>query len=518
MRGVRLRGGGGPMAASVPERVRVGGDHVTAAPRAHEPPVRERAVRPLAAAGRLRPSQVPALRGTASLTGSTSPRPGEVRQLRPGGASAGSARRSAQPSAVPARSVQDVLRGSGQPLPTPLRHEMESRLSADLSDVRLHVGSAARASATEVGARAYTSGSHVVIGDGGADKHTLAHELTHVIQQRQGPVAGTDHGDGLKVSDPLDVHEQAAEANATLVMRAPLGEHPLAAAPPGLVRRRRQESGQMRQVNRGGGASDSHPVPVQRTVEHGPGTEIYRPANPEIISKLYRSQYEVIDNKQDVRLTLCIKDDQKVSAALFEQLTLPTAKMHRAQISVKSIPANLAEPERKMQFSDRIASLAHEFQHAIDVYCHGIDAITLAGMDPKKLEVGDPARAKRTMQTEWNAWAVEAAVVYEQHKLGSPAKPEALKLVKEFMGGRDKLVELGSIFFERCMNYLFRDVFPLLSDKDDETKEKKFRSFISPDSESISEGKSVSGGPDKPSQWLADAIDLFNRHKASVDG
>ncbi|MER7465879.1 DUF4157 domain-containing protein [Streptomyces sp. NPDC097981] len=114
--------------------------------------------------------------------------------------------------------VHDVLAGAGRPLDTALREEMESRLGADFTDVRIHDDSAARASAASVGARAYTSGSHVVIGDGGADKHTLAHELTHVIQQRQGPVAGTDNGAGLKVSDPSDRFEQEAEANATRVM------------------------------------------------------------------------------------------------------------------------------------------------------------------------------------------------------------------------------------------------------------------------------------------------------------
>jgi hypothetical protein len=61
---------------------------------------------------------------------------------------------------------------------------MEARFGADFSDVRVHTGEAARASAAELSARAYTSGSHVVFGDGGVDKHTLAHELTRVIQQR----------------------------------------------------------------------------------------------------------------------------------------------------------------------------------------------------------------------------------------------------------------------------------------------------------------------------------------------
>ncbi|MFB7356055.1 eCIS core domain-containing protein [Streptomyces gardneri] len=126
-----------------------------------------------------------------------------------------------QQPAVQRSAVHDVLRASGRPLDDATRTDMESRLDADFSDVRVHDDSAARASAAEVGARAYTSGNHVVIGQGGADKHTLAHELTHVIQQRQGPVDGTDNGSGLKVSDPSDRYERDAEANATRVMSGP---------------------------------------------------------------------------------------------------------------------------------------------------------------------------------------------------------------------------------------------------------------------------------------------------------
>lgn len=121
-----------------------------------------------------------------------------------------------QRSAVP-----EVLRTGGRPLDEATRTDMEARMGADFSDVRIHSDSAARASAAEIGAHAYTSGNHVVLGAGGIDPHTLAHELTHVIQQRRGPVAGTDNGAGLKVSDPSDWFEREAEANATRVMRAP---------------------------------------------------------------------------------------------------------------------------------------------------------------------------------------------------------------------------------------------------------------------------------------------------------
>ncbi|WP_055524158.1 DUF4157 domain-containing protein [Streptomyces graminilatus] len=122
----------------------------------------------------------------------------------------------------PGAQCRQVLSTSGSPMPDALRTEMEARLGADFSDVRLHTDTVAQRSAQGVHARAYTSRNHVVIGAGGGDRHTLAHELTHVIQQRQGPVAGTDTGTGLRVSDPSDVFERAAEANARRVLAGPV--------------------------------------------------------------------------------------------------------------------------------------------------------------------------------------------------------------------------------------------------------------------------------------------------------
>ncbi|WP_372454694.1 eCIS core domain-containing protein [Streptomyces buecherae] len=98
--------------------------------------------------------------------------------------------------------------------------------------MRIHDDLAAKESAEEVGARAYTSGSHIVIGNGGSDRHTLAHELTHVIQQRQGPVTGTDNGAGMRISDPSDRFEREAEANAKRALSSPAGERSAQTAPP----------------------------------------------------------------------------------------------------------------------------------------------------------------------------------------------------------------------------------------------------------------------------------------------
>lgn len=123
-------------------------------------------------------------------------------------------------AAVQRSAVHQVLSTSGTPLDPSLRTEMESRFDGeDFSGVRVHTDTVAQRSAAEIGARAYTSGSHVVWD--GRDKHTLAHELHHVRQQRQGAVPGTDNGSGLRVSDPSDWAEQEAETTARQVMGGP---------------------------------------------------------------------------------------------------------------------------------------------------------------------------------------------------------------------------------------------------------------------------------------------------------
>ncbi|AOS62665.1 eCIS core domain-containing protein [Actinoalloteichus hymeniacidonis] len=131
------------------------------------------------------------------------------------------AQRASGPTA-PAPEVANVLDQPGSPLDTPLREEMEARLDADFSTVRVHNGVTARRSAAQIDARAYTSGEHIVIGEGGGDRHTIAHELEHVKQQRLGPVPGSDNGAGLSVSDPSDAFERAAEAAATTALAGPV--------------------------------------------------------------------------------------------------------------------------------------------------------------------------------------------------------------------------------------------------------------------------------------------------------
>jgi hypothetical protein len=120
--------------------------------------------------------------------------------------------------------VHDVVKSGGRPLDTEVRTDMEARLGHDFSDVRVHDDSAAQASATAVNAHAYTVGPNIVFQRDRYDpssqegKTTLAHELTHVIQQRNGPVDGSSAPGGIKVSDPSDRFEREASSNAERVM------------------------------------------------------------------------------------------------------------------------------------------------------------------------------------------------------------------------------------------------------------------------------------------------------------
>jgi hypothetical protein len=73
---------------------------------------------------------------------------------------------------------------AGGRLCAPLRNYFEPRLRHDFGHVRLHDDTAANDSARALGARAYTFGSDIFFGRGERSLRLLAHELTHVVQQR----------------------------------------------------------------------------------------------------------------------------------------------------------------------------------------------------------------------------------------------------------------------------------------------------------------------------------------------
>jgi len=88
--------------------------------------------------------------------------------------------------------AQSVLRSPGKPLDRETRSNMESRFGVSLEGVRVHSDINAAESARAVNAKAFTFGDHIAFGAGHyapatlSGKRLIAHELTHVIQQRRG--------------------------------------------------------------------------------------------------------------------------------------------------------------------------------------------------------------------------------------------------------------------------------------------------------------------------------------------
>jgi hypothetical protein len=116
--------------------------------------------------------------------------------------------------------VRGVLtRSPGCPLDPVIRAFFEPRFGCDLSRVRVHTGPKAGSAAAVLDARAFTVGWDVVFGDGEYCPHSpsgkwlLAHELAHVVQQRD-RVAELPE----RVGTPGDLIELEADVAAARVL------------------------------------------------------------------------------------------------------------------------------------------------------------------------------------------------------------------------------------------------------------------------------------------------------------
>jgi hypothetical protein len=89
-------------------------------------------------------------------------------------------------STVPSNLANQVER-RGTAIPAPLRHDLENKFSADLSDVRVFVSHVS----TLVGAKSFTEGNNIHFAPGEYNPYSeggqelIGHEAAHVIQQTQ---------------------------------------------------------------------------------------------------------------------------------------------------------------------------------------------------------------------------------------------------------------------------------------------------------------------------------------------
>ncbi len=105
-------------------------------------------------------------------------------------------------------------------MPDEVKGKMEGAFDADFSDVRVHPNSDL---ATDIGALAYTQGSDVHFAPGqynpgdAVGQRIIGHELTHVIQQRDGRVQPTTQALGMPVNDDPGLEGEAEIKGAEAV-------------------------------------------------------------------------------------------------------------------------------------------------------------------------------------------------------------------------------------------------------------------------------------------------------------
>ncbi len=103
---------------------------------------------------------------------------------------------------------------SNSRMPDYVQAKMESSFGSDFSDVKIHSNSS---KATDVGALAYTQGTDIHFAPGQYDPEStsgqelLGHELTHVVQQKEGTVKATTEANGVPVNDDPGLEKEADE-------------------------------------------------------------------------------------------------------------------------------------------------------------------------------------------------------------------------------------------------------------------------------------------------------------------
>jgi hypothetical protein len=126
-------------------------------------------------------------------------------------------------------------RGGGSSLDSSTQATMESGFGTSFADVRVHQDSQSDMLNRRLTSHAFTTGNDIFLrGDASAsDSHLIAHELTHVVQQRS--MGG---GGAMTVGSAGDAHESDADATASAVLS---GGGPAAAAPAAAAQRETAE-------------------------------------------------------------------------------------------------------------------------------------------------------------------------------------------------------------------------------------------------------------------------------------
>jgi len=157
----------------------------------------------------------------------------------------------------PARAALAGFEGPGGALPHSAA--MERSFGEDLSGVRAHTGPAARHACENLGARAYAYDGQVAFADASPDKGLVAHEVTHVLQERKAGGApqakgglGSPSGGAERQADRVQSAVESGGQASDVLAGEPLAQ------PEGVQRFKAKDLGIQFSANTEGAATRAH--------------------------------------------------------------------------------------------------------------------------------------------------------------------------------------------------------------------------------------------------------------------
>ncbi|RKH02668.1 DUF4157 domain-containing protein [Corallococcus sp. CA053C] len=311
----------------------------------------------------------------------------------------------------------------GSTLPSGLRFGMEAFFDADLSTVRIHVGQEAES----LGAVAFAHGEDVHFARGHYQPDTsggvelLAHELTHVLQQRGGRTAGRNP------AGPALLHDPVLEAEADRLGRQ---------ARVWIERGRRPAD--FRPVDGAARGVATRPVIQAKMIFTGDsdryeGTRYLDiDLNSKIPSKVFKTIQRQAKNLAGTIFVGFADKPQATGSAMYSAVSANTGKLTLSRLSEEQIT------EAGADYHGLLAAMVHETQHAID---HLSQSVVYNGHD------------EATLRAEWRAWAIEAALIYELDLAGKPISQLKAVLPGSYRSKSD-FANKNSTAFGRTMQYL----------------------------------------------------------------
>jgi len=328
--------------------------------------------------------------------------------------------------------IKDVTSRGGTPLDPVRRARAESVFKEDFSEVRLHTDVVAQRFAANVDARAYTVGDDIVSGSGDIDDRTLFHELTHVSQQRKGPVEGTDRGDGVRVSEPGDPFERAASANERLAYAPAPAQH-----------------------HAGDGQDHAHGSPVQRSA-----------ARPDAVQRMMSDSDERQEGTDQPRrrvLVVCDESGLGLGGVPVFNMELVKGLNHDHDVTLLTVNAHDDYDHEKMTAQHDGANIVNASVPGVKEGRDRLDVVASGSPDEYKLPtapqsfdivIGHSRFSGPAAQKIRDAWYPGARVVHFLHtspvrldKIKGEPKKGAEKAVKERKAMRkaDLVAGVGSL-------------------------------------------------------------------------